>query len=137
MGIRSSVAIRYRVDVFQPIVHVEYDIDRQEEHSLLKVPLPTAYAGHLARFGSPFGSILRGQQAGQSREEAMFESVGSRWDSVSDDGETEGLGIFTEAKYSFPDAKAKLAFLFFARRRPRGDLLGTAVFRLQWAEKTC
>jgi alpha-mannosidase len=55
----------------------------------------------LARFGSPFGSVLRAQQAGQSRDEAMFESAGSRWAIVSDDGETEGLGVITEAKYGF------------------------------------
>ncbi len=100
-GEHSTVAIRYRLDAFQPVLHIEYDIDLHDEQLLLKVLFPTAYTGRMARFGAPFGSVLRGQQTGQSRDEAMWEGAASRWAIVSDDGETEGLGIITEAKYGF------------------------------------
>jgi alpha-mannosidase len=101
LGEKSTVAIRYRLDAFQPVLHLEYDIDWHEEMSLLKVLFPTAYAGRTARFGAPFGSVQRGQQAGPPRDEAMFESAASRWAIVGDDGDSEGLGVVTEAKYGF------------------------------------
>jgi len=98
---KSRVTVRYRLDAFQPVLHLEYEIDWHEEMSLLKVLFPTAYTGRMARFGAPFGSVQRGQQAGPSRDEAMFEGAASRWAIVADDGETEGLGVVTEAKYGF------------------------------------
>ncbi len=98
---KSRVTVRYRLDAFQPVLHIEYDIDWQEEMALLKVMFPTAYTGRMARFGAPFGSVQRGQQAGPSRDEAMFESAGSRWAIVGDDGDYEGLGVISEAKYGF------------------------------------
>ena len=101
LGAKSMVAVRYRLDAFAPVLHIEYDIDWHEEHALLKASFPTAYAGRNARFGAPFGSVLRGQQPGISRDEAMFESAASRWAIVADDGEAEGLGVITEAKYGF------------------------------------
>lgn len=101
LGERSSGVVRYRVDAFQPVLHIEYDIDWQDEQKLLRVNFPTAYAGRMARFGTPFGSVLRSQQPGESRDEAMFESPASRWAIVSDDGEAEGLGVITESKYGF------------------------------------
>ena len=101
LGKKSSVAVRYTLDAFLPVLHLEYDIDWHEEMALLKTLFPTAYTGRMARFGAPFGSVQRGQQAGPSRDEAMFEGAGSRWAIVADDGETEGLGVITEAKYGF------------------------------------
>ncbi|MBN8709112.1 MAG: alpha-mannosidase [Verrucomicrobia bacterium] len=101
LGGRSSGVVRYRVDAFQPVLHIEYDIDWQEEQKLLRVNFPTAYTGRMARFGTPFGSVLRCQQPGESRDEAMFESPASRWAVVADDGEAEGLGVVTESKYGF------------------------------------
>ena len=101
LGQKSIVAIRYRVDAFQPVLLIEYEIDWHETMTLLKVLFPTAYTGRLARFGAAFGSVQRGQLAGPPRDEAMFESAGSRWVIVSDDGEAEGLSIVTEAKYGF------------------------------------
>ena len=101
VGARSALTVRYRLDAFHPVLHIEYDIDWREEQTLLKALFPTAYTGRMARFGAPFGSVLRGQQAGPPRDEAMFEAAGSRWAIVSDDGETEGLGVITQAKYGF------------------------------------
>ena len=109
IGARSTIAARYRLDAFQPVLHIEYDIDWHEEKILLKALFPTAYTGRQARFGAPFGSVLRGQLAGQPRDEAMFEGAGSRWAIVSDDGETEGLGVITEAKYGFSCRDGTLA----------------------------
>ena len=101
VGAQSTVTVRYQLDAFNPVLHIEYDIEWREEQTLLKVLFPTAYTGRMARFGAPFGSVLRGQQAGPSRDEAMFESAASRWAIVSDDGDAEGLGIITQAKYGF------------------------------------
>ena len=61
---------------------------------------PTRYAGRNARFGAPFGSVLRGQQAGSPIDEARFEGAGSRWAVVGDD-DGGGLGVITEAKYGW------------------------------------
>ena len=57
LGAKSSVAVRYRLDAFQPVLHLEYEIDWREEMALLKAVFPTAYTGRMARFGAPFGSV--------------------------------------------------------------------------------
>jgi alpha-mannosidase len=101
LGTASEVLVRYRLDAFEPILHIEYEIDWHEEQTLLKVLFPSGYAGRLARFGAPFGSVLRGQQAGSTQDEACFEAAGSRWAVISDDGEQEGLGVVAEAKYGW------------------------------------
>ena len=121
LGAQSTVAVRYRLDAFQPVLHIEYEIDWHEEQTLLKVLFPTAYAGSSARFGAPFGSVLRSQQPGQSRDEAMWEGAGSRWAIVSDDGETEGLGIITEAKYGFSCRDGQLGVSLLRSPRVTGE----------------
>jgi len=121
LGEKSSVAVRYRLDAFQPVLHLEYDIDWQEEMSLLKVLFPTAYTGRAARFGAPFGSVQRGQQAGPSRDEAMFEGAASRWAIVGDDGDTEGLGVITEAKYGFSCRDGELGVSLLRSPRVTGE----------------
>lgn len=121
LGEKSSVAVRYRLDAFQPVLHLEYDIDWHEEMALLKVLFPTAYTGRAARFGAPFGSVLRGQQAGSSRDEAMFESAASRWAIVGDDGDAEGLGVVTEAKYGFSCRDGELGVSLLRSPRVTGE----------------
>ena len=101
IGAASEIVARYRLDAFQPVLHIEYEIDWHEERTLLKALFPTAFDGRMARFGAPFGSVLRSQQAGPSRDEAMFEGAASRWAIVSDDSESAGLAVITEAKYGF------------------------------------
>ena len=121
LGTKSSVAVRYRLDAFQPVLHLEYDIDWHEEMSLLKVIFPTAYTGRMARFGAPFGSVQRGQQAGLPRDEAQFEGAGSRWAIVGDDGDIEGLGVITEAKYGFSCRDGELGVSLLRSPRVTGD----------------
>jgi len=121
LGKKSAVAVRYRLDAFQPVLHIEYDIDWHEEMSLLKVLFPTAYTGRMARFGAPFGSVQRGQQAGPSRDEAMFEGAASRWAIVGDDGDTEGLGVITEAKYGFSCRDGELGVSLLRSPRVTGE----------------
>ena len=101
LGVRSSIAIRYSADAVLPVLHIEYDIEWKEDNVLLKALFPTRYRGRLARFGCPYGSVLRGQHPGQPRDEAMFEAAGSRWAVVSDDSEADGLGLVSESKYGF------------------------------------
>lgn len=101
VGQASVVRVRYWMDAFHPALHIEYEIDWHETDTLLKAHFDTEYSGQSARFGSPFGSVLRSQMPGQLRDEAMFEAAGSRWAIVSDDGETAGLSVITEAKYGF------------------------------------
>jgi alpha-mannosidase len=121
LGKKSSVAVRYRLDAFQPVLHLEYEIDWHEEMTLLKVMFPTGYTGRAARFGAPFGSVQRGQLAGPSRDEAMFESAGSRWAIVGDDGDAEGLGVITEAKYGFSCRDGELGVSLVRSPRVTGE----------------
>lgn len=100
LGKSSSATVTYSVDAFRRLLLIDYDIEWREHHALLRLLFPTAYAGREARFGTPFGSVLRGQQPGDSRAEAMFEAAGSRWMSVTDDS-GEGMSLITEAKYGF------------------------------------
>ncbi len=124
LGKKSSVIVRYELDAFEPVLRIDYEIDWQDEQTLLKVEFPTAYSGSMARFGSPFGSVLRGQHAGPSRDEAMFESAGSRWAVVSDDGESSGLAVITEAKYGFSCRDGQLGVSLIRSPRVTGEDLG-------------
>lgn len=100
LGSASRATVTYSADAFRRVLFIDYDIDWCENHALLRLLFPTAYAGREARFGTPFGSVLRVQQPGDPRAEAMFESAGSRWMSVTDDT-GEGLSIIAEAKFGF------------------------------------
>ncbi|HEX4141582.1 MAG TPA: glycoside hydrolase family 38 C-terminal domain-containing protein, partial [Candidatus Methylacidiphilales bacterium] len=126
LGRKSSVSVRYRLDAFQPILHLEYEIDWHEEQTLLKVLFPTAYNGRLARFGAPFGSVRRGQQPGAPSDEAMFESAGSRWAIVMDDADSEGLAFVTEAKYGFSCREGVLGVSLVRSPRVTGEDAGNA-----------
>jgi alpha-mannosidase len=101
LGQASQVEIRYWIDPAQSVLQMELQLDWHETHSLLKCQFPTTYLGRFARFGSPFGSVLRSQQPGELKDEAMFESGGSRWATVMDDNQSRGLSVITENKYGF------------------------------------
>jgi alpha-mannosidase len=101
LGASSRVSIRYLLEPASPVLRIEYDLDWHDEDTLLKVRFPTAYDGVNARFGHPFGSVLRGQQPGRERDEAQWEVCASRWAAVADDTERDGLMLITEAKYGF------------------------------------
>lgn len=98
---KSSVLIRYSLAAHSPVLRIDYDLDWHDEDTLLKVIFPTAYQGRFARYGTPFGSVLRSQQPGQEHDEAQWEVPGSRYAIVMDDSDTEGLAVITEAKYGF------------------------------------
>lgn len=101
LGKHSQISTRYILRAGEGVLRIEHSVDWWEPHALLKQWFPSGYAGRFARFGAPFGSVQRGQQVGQPTDEACFESVGSRWATVSDDGEREGIFVVTEARYGF------------------------------------
>ena len=101
LGKKSAVTIRYRLDAGDSALSIAYDIDWQDEHTLLKAVFPTGFLGRDARFGAPFGSVKRPQLGGTSAAEAMWEVPASRWAVVADDSESEGFFMVTESKYGF------------------------------------
>ena len=101
LGKMSAVTIRYRLDAGDSALRIEYDLDWQDEHTLLKAVFPTGFLGRDARFGAPFGSVKRPQLGGTSAAEAMWEVPASRWAVVADDSESDGFFVVTESKYGF------------------------------------
>jgi len=101
LGAASQVAVTYSLDAFHKVLLIDYDIEWREESTLLRIEFPTAFQSRSTRFGAPFGSVLRCQQPGDPRSEAMFESPASRWMTIQDDGGGTGLSILAESKYGF------------------------------------
>ena len=101
LGQAGRVVLRYILHAGCPWLRVEADIDWQESDRLLKFRVPTGYHGRMARFGTPFGSILRSQLPGLPHDEAMWEVPGNRWAAVLDDNQRDGLAVVTEARYGF------------------------------------
>ncbi len=101
IGQNSHVVIRYALQAGSPALEITYELDWQDPNALLKAAFPTGFLGSQARFGSPFGSILRPQLGGNRLAEAMWEVPGSRWATVLDDCQSEGFFVVTEAKYGF------------------------------------
>lgn len=112
----STVTIRYILEAGSPVLRVEYDVDWQEKRSYLRALFPTNYNGKEVRFGAPYGSTLRSQSRGQPYDESQWEVAGSRWAVISDDGEKDGFGVITEAKYgwSAKDGSLQLSLLHSA-----------------------
>ena len=98
---RSTARVRYALAVGDAALRVDYDVDWQDEATLLKAVFPTLYRGQFARYAAPYGSVLRSQQPGEERAEAQWEVPASRWAAIMDDGDAEGLAVITEAKYGF------------------------------------
>jgi len=101
LGEASELVLRYEVRAGEPLLRITAEVAWHETCKLLKLHFPTEYRGRFARFGAPYGSVLRGQQPGEPLTEAQWEVPGSRWAAVSLDGEREGLALVTEAKYGF------------------------------------
>ena len=101
LGKNSSATIRYSLDPGSPVLRITYDLDWQEENTLLKSVFPTEFLGRDARFGSPFGSVRRAQLGGDTAAEAMWEVPASRWAIVADDCESDGMFLVSESKYGF------------------------------------
>lgn len=116
----SSLVVRYSLEAGAGVLRMEIDLDWHETETLLRLPFPTNYRGQLARFGAPFGSTLRGAQPGAPATEAQWEVPGSRWATISHDGEREGLFIVTEAKYGFSARDGVLAVTLVRSPRMTG-----------------
>jgi alpha-mannosidase len=101
LGRASELVVRYVLHAGESVLRIEAEVDWREEQTWLKLHFPTAYRGSMARFGAPFGSVLRRQQSGPLATEAQWEVPGSRWATVAADGEREGLMLLSEAKYGF------------------------------------
>jgi alpha-mannosidase len=93
--------VRYELRAGEPVLRVRYSLDWRDPNTLLKAVVTTGYKGGQARFACPFGSVLRSQVPGYPREEAQWEVPASRWMVLTDDAQSEGLAVITEAKYGF------------------------------------
>ena len=100
IGVRSSSRLSYSILAGVPWLLVDLDIDWREDASWLRFRLPTALRGRQARFGTPFGSVLRAAQPGDDAQEARWEVPGSRWAAVTDDG-GDGAAVISAAKYGW------------------------------------
>ncbi|MDF3128135.1 glycoside hydrolase family 38 C-terminal domain-containing protein [Kiritimatiellaeota bacterium B1221] len=99
IGNASHASLILFLEAGCPSVQMKIDLDWQEPNCLLKLHFPTRYSASHARFGAPFGSVLRPQIQNSQIAEAMWEVPFSRYLSVFDDGEREGLYVVTENKY--------------------------------------
>jgi len=99
IGKNSVATLTFALEAGSPLVHVTVDVDWQEPEHLLKLHFPTAFCATNARFGAPFGSVLRPQVTADLASEAKWEVPFSRYLAVFDEGEMEGFFVATEAKY--------------------------------------
>ncbi|MDX2081776.1 MAG: glycoside hydrolase family 38 C-terminal domain-containing protein [Terrimicrobiaceae bacterium] len=99
IGSASHAVVTFALEAGSPLLHVSVDLDWNEPETLLKLILPTQFSAAHARFGAPFGSVLRSQVPDGLVAEARWEVPFSRYLSVFDDGERNGLFVVTEAKY--------------------------------------
>jgi alpha-mannosidase len=120
LGQASSLTLRYVLMAGEAVLRLEADVEWRERHTLLKLHFPTAYRGLNARYGAPFGSVLRGQQPGASAVEAQWEVPGSRWAALAHDGERAGLAVITEAKYGFAAREGELTVSLLRSARITG-----------------
>ncbi len=120
VGCFSRITTRYRLSPIAPVLLIELEVDWRDPHALLKLHFPTAYQAPSARFGGPFGSILRPQRPGMEAAEAIWEAPGSRWACVADEGERQGLFLVTESKYGFSCRDGNLALSLLRSPAPPG-----------------
>lgn len=97
----NTAGVRFEVRTGEPVLRLRYTLDWKTPECLLKAVVTTGYRGKDARFACPFGSILRGQHPGEPRDEAAWEVPASRWMVITDDAQSDGLAVLTEAKYGF------------------------------------
>lgn len=99
IGRQSEATVTFALESGSALVHISVELDWQEPEALLKMYFPTKYAATNARFGSPYGSVLRPQVASGLEAEAKWEVPFSRHLAVFDDGEREGMFLVSETKY--------------------------------------
>jgi alpha-mannosidase len=101
LGKKSRLIATYILEHDSPWLKVELDVDWHEDHQLFRLACPTRFAGAQARYGIPFGSILRSQTPGELKTEAQWEVPASRWAAALNDTQDSGLVLVTESKYGF------------------------------------
>ncbi|WOO43620.1 alpha-mannosidase [Rubellicoccus peritrichatus] len=99
IGNASEAKVTFALEAGSPLVHISVDLDWQDPEYLLKLLFPTEYAAENARFGIPYGSVLRQQVPNGLQAEAMWEVPYSRYLAVFDEGEREGLFVVSKDKY--------------------------------------
>lgn len=99
IGEKSEAEVIFHLEAGSPLLHVTVNLDWRDPHALLKIAVPTRHGAPHARFGIPYGSLLRPQIVNGPVSEAMWEVPFSRWLAVFDEGEREGLFAVTENKY--------------------------------------
>lgn len=99
IGKQSRATVRFVLEAGSPLVHITVELDWNEPEYLLKLHFPTKFAATNARFGAPFGSVLRSQVLSDLASEAKWEVPFSRYLAVFDEGELEGLYLAAESKY--------------------------------------
>ena len=100
LGAHSQLTVTYLLLPGERHLRVEVEVDWQDEHQLLRYQLATRCTGAHARYGCPFGSVLRPQQAGGPQAEAMWEAAGSRWAAAQrDDG--SGVALLAASNWGF------------------------------------
>lgn len=99
IGDHSQVTVQFLLEMGSPLLHVEIDLDWNETESLLKLIIPTSYASVNARYGIPFGSVLRPQVTNGNISEAMWEVPFNRYMAVFDETERDGIFVISECKY--------------------------------------
>ena len=73
--------------------------DWWEDHTMVKLAFPLAYADTVATYEAPYGTIRRSTQMRNSIEQAQVEVPASRWADVSAD--EEGVSLINSAKYGY------------------------------------
>lgn len=101
LGAAGDVTVRYTLEADASCLRIDLDLDLRKPLTLVKMLFPTKFAARQARFGAPFGSVLRDQVPGPVSAEAQWEVPASRWAAVFDETESDGLFVVTEAKYGF------------------------------------
>lgn len=101
LGAAGEITVRYTLEAGAGCVRIDLDLDLRKPLILVKMLFPTKFAARQARFGAPFGSVLRDQVPGPVASEALWEVPASRWAAVFDETECDGLFVVTEAKYGF------------------------------------
>jgi alpha-mannosidase len=99
IGEQSSAEVDFYLETGSSLLRVDIKIDWQDTYALLKFWIPTFHLATNARFGIPYGSILRPQVVNGPISEAMWEVPFSRWLAVFDECESEGFFAVMEAKY--------------------------------------
>ncbi len=99
VGKASTATVTFTLERGSPLVHVDVELDWHESECLLKLLFPTEYSATNARFGIPYGSVLRPQVSSGMTAEAMWEVPFNRYLAVFDEGEREGMFLVSEAKY--------------------------------------